>query len=110
MDNNAEVYFGADDELSEYESVSRGWRQDVYVFADNEWFQLNVYEPVRLVQDFETEVETIGYYQIDSNMILVVSADKETIVSTILSLYSCGYFQEIKPTEAVDKEKLIRII
>lgn len=103
------IYFSDDSEAFEIEAVDRGWRNDVYVLIDNILFHLNVYTLVRLSQDFETESEYYGYYTVDSNMILVDSSDKETIISTILHLYSQKYFEEIKPENNNDVDKLLKV-
>lgn len=103
------IYFSENSEASEFEAVSRGWRQDVYVLIEKALFQLYIYTPERLVQDFQIELEDYGYYQVDSNLVLVTSTDKETIVSTILHLYENGYFKEIKPLENNTTDLLVKI-
>lgn len=47
------IYFGEDNDLSEWEAINKGWRKDVYVFINESIFNLNVYTPTRLLQDFE---------------------------------------------------------
>ncbi len=103
------IYFSEDSEASEFEAVSRGWRQDVYVLIEKALFQLYIYTPERLVQDFQAELEYYDYYRVDSNLVLVTSADKETIISTILHLYADDYFKEIKPLENNITDSLIKI-
>ena len=103
------IYFSEDSEASEFEAVSRGWRNDVYVLIEKALFHLHIYTPERLVQDFKIELECYDYYQVESNLVLVVSADKETIISTILHLYADDYFKEIKPLENMPTNLLIKI-
>ena len=82
---------------------------DVYVLLEKALFQLYIYTPERLVQDFQAELEYYDYYRVDSNLVLVTSADKETIISTILHLYADDYFKEIKPLENMPTNLLIKI-
>lgn len=91
------VFFEDDSDLAEWEAKNRGWRNDVYVSINDELFHLNIYTPIRLCQDFETEIKEYGYYAIDYNIVLVPSADKSTIILTIQGLIQQGYFQKIKP-------------
>lgn len=109
IESTINVYFSDDSEAFEIEAVDRGWRNDVYVLIDNILFHLNVYTLERLGQDFKTELEYCGYYTVDSNMILVASSDKETIISTILHLYTQKYFEEIKPENNNNVDKLMKV-
>lgn len=109
IESTINIYFSDDSEALEIEAVDRGWRNDVYVLIDNLLFHLNVYTIERLDKDFKIELEYYGYYTVDSNMILVISSDKNTIISTILHLYKQAYFKEIKPEANNNVDKLIKV-
>ena len=70
---------------------------------------MNIYTPVRLIQDFETEVSDYGFYPIDENIILVKNTDKKSIISSILKLYDANYFNKIKPMEKDDTCSLVKV-
>lgn len=103
------IYFMYDTELSEYEAIQKGYRVDVFVKVDNQYFNLRVYDIIRLQQEFESEIDSRGYYAVEPNLVLVKEANKKEIVNTIRSLYKQKYFEKIKPTSEVDIEELIEI-
>lgn len=108
-ESGIEIYFLSDDERSEWEAVQKEWRNDVIVYCNDSFFQLNIYTPLRLTQDFETEIESYGFYEVDENIVLVSATDKKTVVFTILKLYETDYFDKIKSFKCEDKGKLVRI-
>jgi len=104
-----DIYFSADTDLSEYESVNKGYRIDVYVKISEMVFNLRVYTLIRLQQDFESEWVSYGYYIAEPNLVLVREANKEEIVNTVNELYRQNYFSNIKSTDTVDVSKLVKI-
>ncbi len=103
------IYFLYDTELSEYEAIQKGYRVDVFVKFDNQYFNLRVYDIIRLQQEFESEIDSRGYYAVEPNLVLVKEANKKEIVNTIKNLYKQKYFEEIKPVNEVNIEELIEI-
>ncbi len=103
------IYFSDDSELAEYESSSRGYRTDVYVKIDNNIFNVRVYAMIRLQQDFESEIESDGFYASEPNLILVKDANKEEIIATIKKLYGQKYFDEIKSIDNIDINQLVLV-
>lgn len=103
------IYFGEDSELAEYEAISKGYRIDIYVEIENDFFNVNVYSMIRLKQDFESEVESYGFYAIDPNLIIVNNTTKNEIIFTLNKLYGQEYFQNIKPIENVDLSQLCKV-
>lgn len=83
-------------ELAEYESVNRGFRGDIYVEISGEYYQLNVYDLVRLQQDFETEQEEYGVFSAEPNLVLVKEVNTEEIKKLIINLYKQKYFEGVK--------------
>lgn len=103
------IYFLYDSELTEFEAIQKGYRVDVYVKVENQYFNLKVFDIVRLQQEFQSEVSKEGYYAIEPNLILVKEVNKKEIVYTIKSLYKQKYFEEIKPVENIDVSQLKKI-
>ena len=97
-----EIYFSEDNELTEYEAINKGYRNDVYIKINMNIFKVNIYDSVRLIQDFETEIENYGYFSIEPNIILVKEVKKEEIVKIIAYLYNEKYFNSIKPISDFD--------
>ncbi|WP_268627741.1 hypothetical protein [Paenibacillus alvei] len=106
------LYFLDDSERSIWEAESKGYRSDVYVELQDDVFHINVYDQIRLIQDFEEEIKQSGYYQIEPNLILVQSVNEKEILNTINNLIRTDYFQNIKPMEKdeIKKMNLIKIM
>ncbi|OPX41849.1 hypothetical protein CLHUN_42810 [Ruminiclostridium hungatei] len=103
------IYFSDDSELEEYEATSRGYRSDVYVKINGSIFNVNVYAMIRLQQDFESEMESYGFYATEPNLVLVKDTNKAEIIETIKKLYKQKYFEGIKSVEYIEINKLIKI-
>lgn len=99
--SNFTVIFTDDTELAEYEAVNKGYRNDVFVKIQEDYFNLRVYDIVRLKQDFESEVEEYGYYSAEPNLVLVTEVTKDNVLKIISQLYEDGYFNHLK---SVDKK------
>lgn len=104
-----QIYFLYDTELSEYEAIQKGYRIDVFVKVDSQYFNLRVYDISRLQQEFESEIDSAGYYAVEPNLVLVREANRKEIVYTVKKLYKQEYFKEIKPINDVNREELIEI-
>ncbi len=95
---NIKIYFLDNSEIAEFEASSRGYRSDVFVKINHgNIFHLHVYDIVRLRQDFETEVDSYGFFDIDSNIILVKEVVVDNIKLTIERLFKQKFFDRIKP-------------
>lgn len=103
------IYFQYDTELSAFEAIQKGYRVDVFVKIGGIYFNLRVFDIIRLQQEFESEVDSEGYYAVEPNLILVKEVNKKEILCTIRNLYKQKYFDEIKPTCAVNVDELIEI-
>lgn len=104
-----EIYFQDDSELAEYEAINKGYRHDVFVKVNKEIFNVRVYSLIRLQEDFESEIETYGFYAVEPNLILVNDTNKEEIVSTINRLFQQCYFTEIKPENSIQLNQLKKV-
>lgn len=103
------IYFLYDTELSEFEAIEKGYRLDVFVKIGNDYFNLRVFDIVRLQQEFESEVENEGYFAVEPNLILVKEVNKKEIINTIKSLYKQKYFEEIKSVSNINISELVLV-
>lgn len=103
------IYFQYDTELSEFEAIQKGYRVDVFVKVGGIYFNLKVFDIIRLQQEFKSEVDSEGYYAVEPNLILVKEVNKKEILCTIRNLYKQKYFEEIKPTSDINVDELIEI-
>lgn len=103
------IYFQYDTELSEFEAVQKGYRVDVFVKVNNQYFNLRVFDIIRLQQEYESEIESGGYYAVEPNLVLVKEVNKKEIIFTIKNLYKQKYFEELKPIDNIKTEELLEI-
>ncbi|WP_202906788.1 hypothetical protein [Abyssisolibacter fermentans] len=96
MNNILKIIFLDSSELAENEALDKGYRNDVYVVINNQIFHINIYDIVRLKQDFDSEQKDYNYYAVEPNLILVKKVDKENIIYTIRKLNEEKYFENIK--------------
>ena len=92
---NYEILYMNDSEKNDYESYNKGYRNDVLVIIGEKKYKLYITDMVRLVQDYESEVEVYGYYYTEPNTIIVREVTKSAISYTIEQLVKCGYFQHL---------------
>ncbi|WP_019909797.1 hypothetical protein [Paenibacillus sp. HW567] len=97
--SNFTVIFTDDTELAEYEAVNKGYRNDVFVKIQDDYYNLRIYDIIRLTQDFESEVKEYGYYSTETNLVLVTEVNTENIKEVIYRLYDDGYFKHLKPVD-----------
>lgn len=103
------IYFLYDTELSEFEAIQKGYRVDVFVKVKNQYFNLRFFDIVRLRQEFESEVDSEGYYSVEPNLVLVKEVNKKEIIFTIKNLYKQKYFEEVKPVDNINTGELVEI-
>lgn len=92
-----EIYCYNKSERDEFEASSKGYRSDVFVKINDEYYNVTIYDTVRLVQDFETENEDYGFFAIDPNIVLVRDVSTPIIKYVLKKLYDSHYFEKIKP-------------
>jgi len=86
-------------EFAEFNAVSRGWRGDIYVKISANYYKLEIYDMVRLQQDFELELEEYGVFSPKLNLIIVEEVNNVKIKESIQHLADSRYFDEIKSLE-----------
>ena len=89
------IYLLDNSDLSRYEALNKGYRNDVYIECNNNFYKVNVYDFVRLQQDAISEIEEYGYYSIDTNIVIVKEVSEDCIKLTVSKLFKEGYFMEI---------------
>lgn len=87
------------DERTAYEAVARGYLGNVQVELPNgSRYPVLFYDPVRLQQDLETEVDELGNPFIsDPGMIVVTSVTLENMQKAVSKLYQERYFSYFQP-------------
>jgi hypothetical protein len=93
-------------EYAEFDAVNRGYRGDIYIKIGKEYFNLHVYDPVRLSQDFNHEIEEYGFFSSEPNIVIVPEVNSWEIVQLAKYLFKSKYFLRIKPTSADEIKKL----
>lgn len=87
-------------ELAQYESRSKGYREDIYIYVNGDYYNVFVYDIVRLKQDFEIELHCYGFFSIEPNLILVKEVTFNAIEETIrMLLTETRYFEKIKTVD-----------
>lgn len=82
-------------ELYNDEYFDRGYRDDVIVVINNKKYKLYIIEPIRLSQDFESEIIDYGYYQMEPNIIIVKKITRDEIEKVIDSLVKENFFEKL---------------
>jgi hypothetical protein len=106
------IYCMDNSELTEFEAASKGCRSDIFVKTDaGAIYQLNVYDIVRLQQDFKAEIDSHGFFGIEPNLILVKDVVLSQIKLTIERLFRQKFFDYLKPIDEneVDVNKLLEV-
>jgi hypothetical protein len=112
MDQSLRIFCQDNSELSEFEASSRGYRSDIFVGVNSKnYYHLNVYDIVRLKQDFDSEINYYGFFGIEPNVILVNKVTLKEIKYTVEMLFRQNYFDKIKPasSDQFDIENLIEV-
>lgn len=94
--DSLEIYCFDNSELAEFEASSKGFRSDVFVKINSEYYNVNVYDNVRLLQDFETECSRYGFFGIEPNIVIVRKVSTAIIKKVLNNLYNQHYFEKIK--------------
>jgi hypothetical protein len=107
-----EVYYVNGTQTAAAIAKDKGYRPDVYVKYNGQYFHLVVYDSVRLIQDFEDEIRDSGFFAIDPNLVLVKNVTSEEIHRCVEGLIKQKYFDEIKPVEAgsIDAQKFTPVL
>lgn len=81
----------------DFEATSRGYRSDIFLIQNGQWYQINAYTILRLQQDFDAEMEYSGFYTPEPNLIFVEETSIENILFTLKKLQKEGVFKQFVP-------------
>jgi hypothetical protein len=97
------IHFSADlDERDEYEMPLRGYCSDVVVELSNgSRFPLYFYDPVRLKQTLESDVQNGHPYYAEPGLVVVPEVTLEYIRQAVAGLHKAGFFDTQKPLAAL---------
>ncbi len=93
------IYILDNSELRNFEAFSKGYRADVYVEIEELFYQIFVYDNVRLMEDIEMEFEEYNYFSVEPNIVIVKEVKNENILFTVQKLVKENYFEKIKNIE-----------
>ena len=93
------IEYEYDTERINEEASMKGWRSDVIASIDGNKFMLNIIDPIRLSQDFESEMLKYGFYNMEPNTIIVKEVFKSEIEKTIKKLVNLCYFDKLGPAK-----------
>lgn len=94
------------EENSDYEI--KGFREDVFILRNNEWFRVSLITFDRLKYEYEINLKERGYYSSVPNQVLLNAMDKETIINALLNLEEEGYFEAMKPCKK-EEDRLVEV-
>jgi hypothetical protein len=77
------------DELAEFEHMNKGYLEGVVLHYSNKRYRLTFYEPVRLRQDAEVEIQHEGFWAVQ-NLIVLPSVTREAITTLVKKLCDQG--------------------
>ncbi|MCS3557534.1 MULTISPECIES: hypothetical protein [unclassified Sphingobacterium] len=97
--NNYKIFCLDNSELAQYEAYSKGYRSDIYVLLNGEYYHLYFCNIIRLRQDFDCEFKDYGYFSVEPNLILVKEVKLDFIEKTVQMLISDSYFDRIRPVQ-----------
>lgn len=87
------IVYQNNEERFNFDSMNKGYREDVYVYLENKKYKLSIYTITRLNQDFEMEIKEYGFFQMPINLILVEDISKDIINNTICELCKRNFFE-----------------
>ncbi len=87
------IVYQNEGERFDFESMNKGYREDVCVYLKDKKYKLSIYTITRLNQDFEMEVKEYGFFQMPINLILVEEISKDIINNTINELQKRNFFE-----------------
>lgn len=90
------IIYECDTEKAEDEAFMKGYRSDVIIKYHNNLYKIYITTIERLLDDYNEEMETSGYYQSIPNTILISDITKTNIESIINKMVKCGYFDKLE--------------
>ena len=100
------IYVSKNDEIYLDEIKNKGYRDDVYVYLNNKFYKIFIYEKTRFIQDFETSLDSLGGFVPEPNTIFVEKITNENIIETLKMCNEEDYFEYLKPGELNNNNEL----
>ena len=85
---------------------NRGCRGDIFVYTNDKFYKIFIYEKIRFIQDFETSVDSLGVFVPEPNTIFVEEITYENIIKTLKMCNEEDYFEYLRPCELNEKNEL----
>jgi hypothetical protein len=94
------------DERTAFEVSRKGWYNGLTVELEGgSQYEIIFYDPIRLSQDLETEIQQGGLFIADPRMVIVGEINEASMREAIIELYRKGWFKHFRPTiPASEKE------
>ncbi|MEO3862863.1 hypothetical protein ABGB08_48950 [Acrocarpospora sp. B8E8] len=91
------------DYLTDYEieTEAKGYLANLEIISQGKRYLLNVYDPVRLSQDIETEITSDGYFS-SANILIVPAVTRDEIRQAIQKI-AVGTFANHWTSQAADQ-------
>ena len=96
------IIYTEDNELNEFESYNKGYRNDVIVIIQEKKYYLNIIDYNRLSQDYDNETKNGGKYLNVPNLIIVKEVTKAEIEETIIELEKIGFFRKLGGLDSLE--------
>ena len=100
------IYVSKNDENYIDELKNKGYRDDIYVYTNNKFYKIFIYEKTRFIQDFELSVDSLGGFVPEPNTIFVDKITDDNIVKTLKMCNEEEYFEYLRPCELDKKNEL----
>jgi hypothetical protein len=93
--NTYEVIFPNDFEEYAWELESKGWFDGVIIKSEGKEYKLNFYDPSRLAEDIQEEIDSCSAYFI-SNLIVIKLLTKENMLKAVDNFALLGQLADFK--------------
>ena len=100
------IYVLKNDENYIDEMKNRGCRGDIFVYTNDKFYKIFIYEKIRFIQDFETSLDSLGAFVPEPNTIFVEEITNENIIKTLKMCNEEDYFEYLRPCELNEKNEL----
>lgn len=100
------IYISKNEENYIDEVKDKGYRDDVYVYTNNKFYKIFIYEKIRFIQDFEESMNSLGGFVPEPNTIFVERITNDSIIKTLKMCNEEDYFDYLKPCELNENNEL----
>ncbi len=90
------IYFSCDSPLTEKEILAKGWRDDIVIEVNGNYYTVEFLTLDRLIGEFENSIESKENYIIDNTTIIVDDISRDSIIRHIKML-DRNFFEKQSP-------------